>query len=795
MTAGRHQLYFINGIAFMFMAGIFCAERVSLPLSFLYGAVSVVFIYSTFAVYGERKQAGYGILLLFFLLGILRYGHATTLPQDDIGYFEGSVVTIKGRICDFPNAKEGREEEKNSVRYVVKIAELSKDGKKFSVSGKLLLYTTQPKMTKLGRYGDRVEATGEVRKPRGYQNPGQIDSAAALRRQGITANLYAGKSGVKLQSVTEFSLLRTIDEMRRKLLACMEEAMSKQDAAALFAMLFGGYAGIRPELLEAFTATGIVHILSVSGSHITMLSASLECLGRILRLRRLATIGMIITAVVIYALFSGCVPPVIRSAAMGILTFAAMALDREKDARRILALIALAMLAAEPELLYDLSFQLSFAATAGLLYLAPIFRSSLRRFPEWVGANLAITLSAQLAVLPFLAWYFHTVSLSALLANLVAVPLIEFMVIGGLTACVIGIAAPLFQKILLVLCSLSMGLVYNITKLIASIPGGSLYLPSGGIIAGSLYYVVLFLSFWCFIYRKETCRRKIRQYGKCAIVVFLCGISAFLFFLGSAKEVRVHFIDVGQGEAMLLITPHDKAVLIDTGGILSGTGDFDVGARVVVPYLYHYGIRDLEYLILTHAHDDHAGGASAVRRKIPVRHIIVGREDRREYARVFKTSLNQSGELIPAYTGQTFRVDGVALEIVRAAESDRKGSGNEVSNVIRISYGSHSFLITGDLDAAGERAVLESGTDIQSTVLKVAHHGSKTSSTEDFIAAAKPAYAVISVGADNRFGHPAGSVVQRLAQHNVRVLRTDLSGAIVFRSNGEKLKIETFNKK
>lgn len=568
--------------------------------------------------------------------------------------------------------------------------------------------------------------------------------------------------------------------------------MPQEDAAALFAMLFGGYGGIKPELLEAFTATGIVHILSVSGSHIALLAGTLQQLGALLRLRPAATALLIAAAVCFYAALSGFVPPVIRSAAMGILAFTALALERENDARRLLALTALAMLIFSPLLFYDISFQLSFGATAGLLYIAPVLRARMAWLPPWLAANVALTSAAQLSVLPVLAWYFNALSLSALLANLVAVPLVEAIIVCGLIGALLGLFLPILQNIFFILCSLTLGLVYNITSALAALPGSNLYLPSLHPALGAVYYGVLGVAVWALQDQSNAWLRFFRQHRK-GLFALLVGVGLVCFAYGiRPSPVYVHFIDVGQGDAALVTTPHGKALLIDTGGVLGSMSDFDVGERVIAPYLRHYGVRQLEYLILTHAHEDHAGGAAAVCRRFPVGHVIVGREDRSAYARVFQTSLERLPDCVPAYAGQTWEVDGVRVAVLHAADASGSAAGNEVSNVISLSYGAHRFLITGDLDAAGEEALLFSGADVKSTVLKVGHHGSKTSSSEAFIRRVGARYAVISVGADNRFGHPNPAVVKRLEEGGARVYRTDKDGAVLCATDGRELKITTF---
>lgn len=789
----NHPLIFINCLVGAFVLGIFCVGKIILSLSFVYGLIVVLFFSSIMFLYRDEKRVNYSVIVLFFLLGFLRCTHDLVVSTSDISHEIGHVVYVTGRIVDTPRIKV-IDEDKVSIRYVVEAKKVEFEHQQKTVKGKVLVHITQKSQLPIAVYGDQVTILGEVQSLHGYNNPGLIDSVAMLKRQGITAKLKAEKNSAVVQSNEESNFRRTIDEVRGKILIAMENVMPKQDAAAVFAMLFGGYGGIKPELVAAFTATGIVHILSVSGSHISLVAGTIQKVGSMLRLSPMITAIFVIIIVIGYAVFSGCVPPVVRSATMGIMTFVALALGREKDACIALALVSLVMLAISPQLIYDISFQLSFSATAGLLYLSPVVTKLLIKLPKYIAVNLAITISAQLSVLPFLAWYFNSVSISALLANILAVPIIENMIIFGLLGVILGAILPVGQAVLFIYCSMAIGLVYHITSVVAAIPNGNLYLPSIGILGGTSYYLVLIgcltmleskLGYWKIYWKKY-------KKGFLAFLVILCFLG--IIYQKHSEPVRMHFIDVGQGDAMVLTTPHGKAIVIDTGGVLALLGDFDVGERVVVPYLKHYGITKIEYLLLTHAHEDHAGGAAAIRKHFPVEHVMIGKENRNEYAKVLKTNLQDTASFVAAYTGETFVVDGVKVEILQALDAVRTGNGNEVSNVFKITYGKHSFLITGDLDANGEKELLKNQANLKSTVLKVAHHGSKTSSTAEFIQTVAPQYAVISVGTNNNFGHPNQTVLERLQENKATIVRTDQCGAIVFESDGKTLNVDTFIK-
>ena len=254
-------------------------------------------------------------------------------------------------------------------------------------------------------------------------------------------------------------------------------------------------------------------------------------------------------------------------------------------------------------------------------------------------------------------------------------------------------------------------------------------------------------------------------------------------------KMEVHFIDVGQGDCCLVITPHRKAILIDTGGNIND--NFNIGEKVVVPYLRHIGIASLEYIILTHCHIDHAGGAGAVVDNINTKYVLIGKENRDLYAKAMKRSVEKCDNLIPVLQLEQFKIDDVMFEII-PSENIISNNINEYSNVVKVSYGKNDFMITGDLEVEGENAILNKNINIASEVLKVGHHGSNTSSSEKFLKQVQPLYGVISVGYNNRFGHPDSAVLERMEKLGIKIYRTDLNGAIVFQATKDNLKVQAF---
>ena len=843
MKYGQHPKAFVNLLLAGLVVGILLADAMKLQPyqgAFFLSALLLLLV-GAVLIKKEHKMAWACLWMGLILLGAGRYYLAINIEENNIIKLAGQQVKLHGKLAEPPNVTRD-EKGKLHLQYVVEVEKAWQGGKSGKagqvMQGKLLVYGGEESLKKspqqgknkatgleddtvvesiegiYGQVGDGIQLVGTISEFHDYGNPGRMNTVMSNKAKGICGRAMISKYSLVIEPRQEKSLARLAEQVRKQYEAYMAQAMPKQDAAAIFAMLFGGYQGIRPELLEAFTITGIVHILSVSGSHITLMAGTANIVGRFLHMSPRATAALATGVILFYSLLAGAIPPVIRSALMGILTLLALTAGRERDAQHILGLVALGLLLYSPLWLFDISFQLSFGATAGLLYLAPPLRESLRmKLPVFVADSLAVTIGAQMSVLPIIAWYFNVLSLSSLLANLVIAPIVEWIIVAGLLAGLLASLLPLAGKVVFLLASVVLGLVYELSRWVAALPGSQIYMPTFSWWGGMLYYMGLG---WLVIgdeHRKRLMScvgskyplamgQKLRD-SKGWQAISLLGMLAVIFCCWQMgcnnKEMQVHFIDVGQGDSALVITPHGRAFMVDTGGVREGS--YDIGSRVDVPYLLHYGVEKLDYIFLTHAHDDHAGGVKGILTKIPVGAIGIGHEGAGDYLQTFGTG--EIGKikklLVPLQEGSSIELDGVRIDMLyspesrKVQESQLQATGNEFSNLIRVSYGEASFLFTGDLIAEQEQQVLANGTHVASTVLKVGHHGSRTSSSQEFLTAVNPGWAVISCGYNNSFGHPHKEIINRLTScTKAKILRTDQQGAIVFRTDGKSIKVESF---
>ena len=813
MEKGQQQETFLNCLLALVAAGIFVASIYSISSTIVTVVTLTSFVAAIVLLRRESNATFIPFCLLFFMMGVMRYQAVDNLPSNDISNFAGGDVRVTGTIREQPRVRLNADDT-YSVLYTVDVESIIRSQEEVTVTGGLYINARYKNQNDIptALIGYKISAYGNVRKPINYNNPGQLDLVMMLKSNGITASLSAGKRGVEIEYV-EGSLwikfLRMMAAVREHYRESMRQVMSNEDAAAIFAMLFGGYEGLKPELTESFVTTGIVHILSVSGSHMSLLAATTAWICNFFGWRRWIKIFVGLSVILSYCVLSGFIFPVIRSAFMGFLVFFASESDEyNRNSRRSLTLIAMFILFYSPLALFHISFQLSFLATAGLIYFAPILNKTLKKYfksrfklkkskaLDFVIMSISITTAALIFSQPIIAWYFNQLSVSSLLSNLLVIPILEMVIIFGLLAGTIGLIFPFAAQFVFLFDSLIFGIAYELNKLIAALPASNIYFPTINFAWSGLYYAILL-----FIIQKRKVKEKILNLcrenikiiqGLCAAIVLVIAFNVGVH-ITKPPEMQVHFIDVHQGDSALVITPNGHAMMFDTGGVREHA--YDIGARVDVPYLHHYGVTALDYIFLSHAHEDHTAGAGSIVKMIDVGKIITAHEPKAEYAASMALSeeSDKLKNLRAADEGEVFEIDGVKVEVLFSPKfSGKISTGNEISNVYRVTFGKVSFLFTGDLVKENEAVILSEKTDVKSTVLKVGHHGSNTSSSKEFVEAVNPQYAVFCVGADNTFGHPRPEVVELMEDVDAKVYRTDRDGAIIFTTDGNNIKIATF---
>ncbi|HNS72318.1 MAG TPA: DNA internalization-related competence protein ComEC/Rec2 [bacterium] len=772
-----------------FMAGIACARQFSLAWPWPAAAAALLLLLAFIVRRRASCLFSFAALAAFFCAGWLRLALVEqVVPPDDIR-----------RMADWPAplSLEGVisapvEERTDRSIFRLTVDSLWSEERGFAARGhaRVIWYDT---LTTL-RQGDRVVVKGMLRSPGGAHNPGDFDYRAWLAARGIHVQLTAaGGSRLLLLERDQDPLLqrRVIRPIRDHILATVRSGLAGEEQALLSALLVGVRTGIDDELREEFSRVGVVHVLAVSGLHVGFILAALLLFISLLRIPHRARLPVLLAALYLYVLITGSAPPVVRAAVTAALLLAAPMLQRRFNPVNAVALAAMIILLFNPLDLFGAGFQLSFAATLGILLIyRRLDRWAAGRLPQWRQWRhpwrksalqlLMVSLAAQIATLPLTAWYFNTLPLWGLAANLAVVPLVSLIVTIGFIAVLFALISPLAGFIFLQCDWLLLKLLTGIVHGAAAMPASALEVPTPplAVLAGYYMAVALILS-W-------PQRRAVLAWSLALLVT--ANFWIWPRALQPQNQIRVVFFDVGQGDAALISFPNHVHYLIDSG---EANERFDCGRSLLLPWLRRNGIRAVDMAFITHTHSDHAGGVQTLMRRGRIRELGHPGGAALPAFRALDSLAAQCGVPVRPLTAgdDFFPAQGAWLRILQAGGAGgEQWDENNGSMVIRLQYGGRVFLFLADIEAEGERSLLRCGDFLRSDVVKVAHHGSATASSEEMLAAAGAGWAVISVGRYNRFALPDPIVVARWLGNGSRVLSTDKHGAVIFRSDGESLR-------
>lgn len=749
------------------------------------------------------------VCLIAFFGGALLY--QASLPPEDgshiISYPEevkDQTVKIEGMVSTDPEVRDSA----THLRLSVSAIELENEERR-EVSGDVLLFV--PRYPEY-EYGDVLLVTGELETP---AEDGEFDYKNYLENQGIYATMrFYSSEGIELIDTGRgIKPLEWIYSLRHGLADSIAEVMPEPQAALTQGVLLGIRYNMPEDVRDDFVVTGTAHLLAISGLHLSIMAGMLLSLGIwLFGRRRFIYIWLALAVIWLYAILTGFHPPVVRGAIMASLFLSAELLGRQRTAITSLALAAAVMVGIEPRILFDAAFQLSFLAMAGLIFIAPPPRELGRRA---VGTRLgdkgiivssanivtdgfSVTLAAVIAVWPVVAYYFGVVAFVGPLATFLAALALPFIIVLGAAAGLVGLFfVPLAQGIGWI------AWLFNSYMLL--VVGGLATLPISSVEVGQVSPAFI-VVYYCILIALVGLIRG-RGWGQRAKSWLGAGASRFtrlswrwvvpplliLAVLTSTAAItmpddklHVSFLDVGQGEA-ILIQRGSQQVLID-GGPSPQTLARELGERMP------FWDRTIELVVLTHPHEDHLSGLVEVLGRYRVEEVLYPDVEYDsplygEWRRLIETNeitstSAQAGQEIDLGEGVTMTVLHPPATLMAGTDSDT----NNNSAVLRLGFGRVSFLFTGDIEWEAEFRLIAEGAELGCTVLKVGHSGSATSTTDEFLAAASPQLAVISVG-ENTYGHPHDEVVARLEENlgEENVFRTDEQGTIEFITNGEEL--------
>ncbi|BCC13815.1 hypothetical protein BCM0100_4132 [Bacillus cereus] len=555
----------------------------------------------------------------------------------------------------------------------------------------------------------------------------------------------------------------------------------EQSGAFMNALLFGDRQQMTFEVEEQYQQFGLVHLLAISGSHIVLLMVIVYFI--LLRsgvTREIATVCLIFF-IPIYMILAGASPSVIRASITGVLMLIAFMCSIRLSSLDALSITAICMLIFDPYLVFNIGFQFSFIGSFALLLSAPLLLESGNGV---IRNSIYISLISQLVSTPILLYHFGYYSPYSIFLNILYVPFLSLIVLPCSIIILICLPIiPFLAKSFANVLSIGLNLSNDFLSYCESLPFTRLNFGQTPILLVALYCVSIIsvLMVW---------ERRISK----GMVFIFAGIFLFIstghyvypYFRESGS---VTFLDVGQGDAILIRLPYDQEIyLIDTGGTIRlnkeewqrKKHEFSVGNDILIPYLQKEGIKKIDKLIVTHGDADHIGAAQELLSNITVKEVVFGRKEQEAILEkaVKKQALEKEVKISEVGEGESWRVNEAEFFVL--APTGKERSENNASIVLWAKLGGITWLFTGDLEEEGEKGLVATYPDLRADVLKVAHHGSNTSSITPFLSAVQPNIAIISVGERNRYGHPHKEVIERFEKMGIEIWRTDKQGAISY---------------
>ena len=749
-----------------------------------------------------------------FMAGLLRTGLDEPAGATLARFHGAGLLEVTGVVASDPEAT------RSAVKFRLRVDEVATTGEVTSADGVVLVTARAPeelaqrRSRPFFRYGDRLSLTGGFSPPPELE---EFDYPAHLAKQGVFTVMSFPKADF-LSEGHGNPLRLWLYSARRELGDSIASIVPEPQASIGQALLLGLRHNLSEDTVGAFRFTGASHVLAISGLHVgVLLGVSIAVSQALLGLRRQLYVAAPLAVVWGYTLLAGAPVSAVRAAIMGTVFLAALALGRPRSTLPALAFAGAVMASVEPGVLRSLSFQLSFAAMAGIaLWAEPIAvylggRHSLDAarpkepglFRRLTFETAAATIAATAATLPLTAFYFQSVPLLGLPATLLVLPAVPAVLVtqglAALAGLFGGVAVPLGWAAWLVT-----GYVEGVVQALSRIPAASIETGQIGVLLVCAYYGLLGAAHItvrraaglrlrmlrpAVVAPARTPSHRVAAWAILGVLALVGLLSLATLFSRPDGQLSVAVLDIGQGDSILISSPGGVQVLIDGGPDGALLAD-RLGSRMP------FRDRTIELVVLTHPHSDHLAGLIEVLRRYEVKAILEPEVDygSADFAEWRRLVAEEGAETVSARAGQVIGLGGGAYaSVISPPASVAPLQVNDASVGLRVVFGGASFLLTGDMYVSAERSALARGEFLDSDVLKVAHHGSRTSSSGPFLMSVSPSMAVVSAGEGNVHGHPHPETVERLLRYVPEefVFETSKVGTVEFLTDGKRITVKT----
>jgi competence protein ComEC len=785
--------------AFICFAGGILAGRFIPYNNLLYLFILIIVLLLLLLFLTNRRPRSFLIPLLFLMAGLF-LTTSRDINTDHIQMAENKKVILEGTVIS--PAKNNDQ----SVRFELKAEKLFLDEKIFSFNEKVAVTVYNNPM--VYTIGTRIRFPANIKPFENFKNPGAYDYELSMQIKELSCNASVsdGRYIVPMGRGDPGLLTELLEQIRQPFRDILNSKLSERNNALFSALLLGETEGIDYKLREYFNLTGLGHVLAVSGLHVGMIAwISFFLLRQILSLNYrlfikhdIKKITALVTCVpvIAYTALSGFQVSGQRAMIMALTYLFSIIMDRESDIWSTLVFSAFIILAIDPLALESISFQLTFLAVAGIIWLTPRIQKIFpdispyfqnRRFLKtcyfYITGIIGMSLAANIFLLPITVYYFNRISFVSIMANLLVIPLLGFLILpAGMFALIALSISQVVAGIILQIGSYGLDMMMCIIEYLAGLPWVCCWMVTPDIIEILLFYFLMF----CIVNL-----RKLRwmKYSTIAVsMLFLLDISYWVYEAHANRNLRITFLDVGQGNSALIQFPGKKRMLIDGGGFQGGT--FDTGKGVVAPFLFRKKLLHIDYLVLTHPHPDHLKGLKFIASEFDPDEFWYNGEDaeNEDFKGLMEVVRSKNIRIItPQDMANGMSVSGVKIEVFHPFSDENNSINrhlsshaiNDKSLVLRLNYQKRSVMFPGDIETDAETLLVKKfGKSLKSDILLVAHHGSKYSSSKLLIETVNPEICIISSGQGNSFGFPHAEVLNRIKSTGAKIFRIDQGGAV-----------------
>lgn len=680
-----------------------------------------------------------------------------TIILNKIGYEFGKYEGKKEGVFYAKVISEA--EEKNYVySYQAEI-----DNKKF------ILYI--PKDVEKLEYGSIIKINAQYTEATRDRNYGGFNYKTYLR----TKKIY-GIFNVEDVEIVKNGSDNIIIKLRKYIKSKLREKLKKENSELAISLIVGDRSHISSEVEDNFKKANLMHMLAISGAHFSYVILIATFISNRLQHKRLGQLIQII-AIIFFMNLTGNTASVVRAGIMSILLIGSSICKRQNDSLNNIAISAIIQIINNPYIIFDSGFMLSYSGVLGII----LFYKKISEHIHF--KSIALTISANIFIIPIMIYNFHTISGSFIISNICASWLLGIIIILEF----ISLCIPI--KLLYMILDLLIMMLRKIAEICANIPFAQMYVPRYAI----FFVIVIYILIFC---RKLKCRKYVYSFLTIGVSILLIVNFTDVY----QDRMRINFIDVGQGDSCL-IRYKGINIMIDSGGSLSKNKDgksYDIGENVLNNYLLNRGITRLDYIMASHFDEDHSQGFIFLLKNMKVKNVIISEQYKTSsiYEQFKQICKKQNIQIIYVRSGDEIRIKDLAFKILHPKSKENQISENPLNNnaiVCMVKYKNRRILFTGDIEKVAENEMVKEYTNgLKADILKVGHHGSKTSTTKEFLDLINPSVALIGVGKNNKFGHPNEDVIKRLEEKNIQIYRTDEMGeiSVIIDKNG-KIKINT----